>query len=268
MITLTGERWAPGVYNVLETAINESRRAGRIGYACYQAFWLGALDRDALNAVTLAKYSNQKTKYYFDAYNLGGLRGWEERVIDRYFADCRTILVPAAGAGREIAALAARGFEVSAFECTAALVDVATRFLAKQGVATWVHLTAPDEVPQLGVHDGIVIGWGAYMHIAGASRRIAFLRGLRGQIRSGGPMLASFYTRKGDSRELRFIAKAANALRRLRGSKELIEVGDELRGSFRHNLTESEVRREFEQGGFRLEEFSELEHPYAVGFAA
>lgn len=245
------------------------RRGGgfvrRIADAAFQGVRLGMLDRAGINAVTAAFYARSTSRYYDDAYNAGGLFDWEQTAIGRYFKAAKTLILGSAGAGRELLGLSARGFVVSAFECSPLLVEEARRRLARDGIATPFILAAPDDVPNLGSFDGAVLGWGAYTHIAGSAARVAFLRRLRAQIVAGGPILLSFRARRGDSRSMRMTAALGTAIRRLRGHADAVEVGDTLSGSFCHYATQHELERELDQAGFRLVHFGDTPYGHAVG---
>lgn len=59
--------------------------------------------------------------YRDSAYNESGFRDWEASAIAAYFPKSGRVLVPSCGGGREVLALARRGFEVVAFECEPSL---------------------------------------------------------------------------------------------------------------------------------------------------
>ena len=268
MASKRGSGWPVGLYRAVESAIAAGRYAGRIGYAVHQAIWLGVLDRHARSAITDGWYSRDKTRYQNEDYNRGGLKRWEEAVVDRYFARCKRVIVGGAGGGREAFALAQRGIAVDAFECVPRLVSTAQEVLRGAAAPTRVIWAAPDDVPELGMHDGAICGWGAYMHIAGSVNRVRFLRKLRAQLEIGSPLLVSFHPRSGDSRELRFIAALGSLVRKLRRSEEQVEVGDQMRGWYFHRFNRNDIEREFEAAGFRLDLYAEeYTDGYAVGIA-
>lgn len=247
------------------------RRGGgfvqRVADAAFQGLRLGMLDRAGINAATAAFYARSTVRYYDDAYNGSGLFAWEQTALERYFTAAKTLILGSAGAGRELLALSARGFVVSAFECSPLLAEEARRRLTGAGITTPLVAAAPDDVPVLGSFDGAILGWGAYTHVAGRAARVAFLRRLRAQIIAGGPILLSFRARRGDSRSRRLIATVGTALRRLRGRAEPVEIGDTLSGSFCHYATRREVERELGQAGFSLEFYSDEPYGHAVGKA-
>jgi len=243
-------------------------KIGRVLSAAYVGLFLGFIDtRENLNAVTKTQYSRDGIRYLDDDFNRSGLKYWERGVVDRYFANLGSVIVSSSGGGREVLALALRGLRVSAFECEEKFVRFSRALLAKARVQANVVVAAPEEVPSLGLHDGIIVGWGSYMHIPGSKARIEFLRRLRAQVVTGGPVLVSCELRKPEGRRSRVIATIANGIRRLRGSRSRLEVGDDLQGYYKHVFTEEELRRELSEAGFRLEWCSEKSYGHAVGFA-
>jgi hypothetical protein len=257
------------IYLGAEARLSSARkvRLGRLAYGLFEAAWLGIFDGEHLNAVTQAFYARTQHRYFDADYNTSGLRDWEGVAVERFFKSCGSVIVTAAGGGREVLALARRGLHVTAFECSPALALAGNAFLAEQGVAATIVLAPPDEVPNLQTHDGIVVGWGSYMHIAGRAARIAFLRRLRERVVAGGPLLLSFQTRPERAREREAVAGFANVLRRIARHRQPVEIGDELKGWYRHVFTRAEVEAELRAGGFEPAFFSQEGYGHAVGLA-
>lgn len=85
--------------------------------------WLGLLDKQAFHQISNQQY--QAWDSYQDRdYNLSGLQDWEEKAVERSFRDCRSVLLGAAGGGREIIALSRRQIQLDAFECCPRLGEV------------------------------------------------------------------------------------------------------------------------------------------------
>ena len=235
----------------------------------HQGVWLGMLDRAALNDVTRRVYGSGSL-YLATDYNESGLRAWETALIDRYFGRCRSVLVGAAGCGREAIVLCQRGMAVDAFECSEQLVEQGRRLLAAHGLRVAFFLSRPDEVPDaLGTYDGLIMGWGGYTHIVGRPARVALLRALRAHVRANGPLMVSFVSREQAprSRLYRGIATIARAIRWLRRSREPIELGDALPHGFSHRFTKDEIESELREGGFRPTFFSDVDYGVAVAYA-
>lgn len=243
------------------------RRLMRAVMALHQGVWLGLLDRRGLDQLGRRQYRGWR-RYADPAYNQSGLWDWEERALDEHFAHCRSVLVAAGGGGREQLALARRGLETAGFDCVEELVASSRQLLAEEGFEAEVHLAPASEVPEeLSRADGAVVGLGAYIHIPGSAQRVRFLRGLRRHLAPGAPLLVSFMTRQDDAHSYRWIAAVARFVRRLRGSREPVEIGDTLPATFRHHFTREQIAGELEEAGFELVEFAAEPYGHAVARA-
>lgn len=234
--------------------------------AVHQGFWLGLLDVDDLREVTATQYE-RRSKYHAADYNMSGFWTWEEDVVARFFGGCRSVLLGAAGGGREIVTLVRRGIQVDAFDCSPELVAACRHLLDVEGIAARVLLAPPDRLPEeLRCYDGAIMGWGGYMHIAGREARVRLLGDFRRHLRPGSPLLLSFFHRQAQySRHYRVVRGVGQLVRALRGGRRVVELGDSLPDAFVHCFTEDEVRAEMADAGFRLESFSESVFGHAVG---
>jgi len=105
------------------------------------------------------------------------------------------------------------------------------------------------------------------MHLVGRARRVALLQQFRARLRTGAPLLLSFFVRNRDL-EYQTVASMEKALRLARGGRESIELGDRWwRGTFCHFFTYDEIGVELALGGFDLEVFETVPRPYAVARA-
>lgn len=235
--------------------------------ALHQGVWLGVMGGRTLGQLSDRQY-RRWPRFADPEYNRGGLWPWERTAVDEQFAECRSVLVAATGGGREQLALAHRGLRTTGFDCVEALLDSCRSLLAEQGLEGTVLAAPPSRVPtDLGGFDGVMIGWGAYTHIPERGRRIRFLEGLRRTVPPGGPLLLSFMTREADSPSYRMIAAVAGLLRRLRLSRETVEVGDTLHGTFDHHFRREELEAELEAAGFALVRYEVEPYGHAVGRA-
>jgi len=232
----------------------------------YIGSWLGLLTRTQLHAIGERRYSRDQ-RYRSDEYNKTGLWAWEKDVLDRDFVGCRHVLLAAAGGGREVIALRRRGIEVEGFESDPDLVRFANQLLEREGMTPDIHLVPWDCTPDgEGNRDGVIVGWGAYMHIRGKERRVLFLRGLRSRLTAGSPILLSFNTRRDGSPYFRGIAAIGNVVAFLL-RRDSIEIGDSLVPNYAHYFTEAQLEAEMAAGGFEMISFEHREFGHAVGRA-
>lgn len=231
--------------------------------ALHDGIYLGLLDPNDLNEVTQHTYSQSKI-YPDDAYNLSGLFPWEQSAVDQFFNGCKSVLVAAAGGGREVIALVRRGIRADGFECNPQLLETAQRLLAREGLAANIVSAPADEVPtSFGLYDGGIVGYGAYRHLVGRQARVEFLRRFRGHLGPGGPLLLSFQLR-GESRRDRLVLKIAKLLGELRRAKVPAELGDILFDRFEHRFTRDEVEAELAAAGFKLAHLDQTLVSHAV----
>jgi hypothetical protein len=235
----------------------------------HEGFWLGWLDPEDLTAVTIRSFQ-QSRMYNGREHNQSGLFRWERETVDRFFSPSSRILVAASGGGRELIALHGLGFQADGFDCAPRLVETSRQLLQELGISSHVVSCPPNDVPpELTPHDSLIVGWGAYTHIPGSSRRIAFLRKLRASVPPGAPILVSFWVREGTSPDEGAAFRLAQWFRYLRGRPaETLEPGDHVtdRG-YRHCFAKAEIEAELKAGGFRMCHYSQADHPYAVGVA-
>ena len=230
---------------------NLASRAARWIYGLHEAIWLGVLNRADLTRVVVLQY-DQSACYLREEHNLSGLFDLEVVVLDREFRDCAAILVGAAGGGREVLGLAARGVRADGFDPSPALVDAAHKLLAARGIVSDYVLADPDRVPsQLGVYDGAIVGWGGYSHIPDSAPRIEFLRELASHLKHDSPILLSYWERSGEERLLMAVARIARFLGRLGFAGSRVELGDSTTQGFAHYFTREELEGELVAAGFR-----------------
>jgi hypothetical protein len=102
--------------------------------------------------------------------------------------------------------------------------------------------------------DGVIVGWGAYSLIHGRAARMRLLAEARERLPSGGVVLLSCFEASHHGRELRGTRTVANALRRVRGGRTPVELGDTLAPNLVHVFTHAELRDEIEGAGLELAE--------------
>lgn len=222
-------------------------------------FWLGVFCNKTLDLFDDYHYSRSE-KYHTDSYNFSGLKRWEAERVERFFVKGRKILLTAAGAGRETLALSSLGYEVDSYECNRDLVDYGNSFLKRHGNNIEIKYLPRNSVPfKNKVYDGVIIGWGAYSHIRTPGSRIEFLLKLKDCLKIEAPLMISFVTRAGSSRQDRIVKGIANLFRRLSG-REKVEEGDRLFSYFIHFFTEEEVRAEIQKAGYKVLDYYDIEY--------
>jgi len=232
--------------------------------ALHSGVWVGLLDNAQIKAALFRHYEDVE-QYTTAAHNLHGFIPYEKEMIHEHFGGCRSAIVAAAGGGREMIGLARMGIEVEGFECGRKLVKACQELLTKAGVTARVLEAEPDRVPPgLGKYDCGVVGLGAYAHILGRANRIAFMKDLRAHLSAGAPVFVSTSRRPEGSRYYGLIFRIAKTIRVLRGSRETIEVGDDILHCFSHYFVKSELRDEFQEAGFEMVACLEKHEMYAI----
>jgi SAM-dependent methyltransferase len=222
---------------------------------------LGSSDAAGLESRTLLYYS-RKSPFDEADYLARGLARWEVEAILDHFPPAGRILVAAAGGGRETLALAAMGYQPTAFDPSDHLLHKFRSLAAGEGR---IVKAAPSEVPLFGERfDGVVVGWGGYTHVPESARRAAFLRALARQMKPGAPLLLSFYLRRADDWRSRVATLASNAMRRSLGLPATVEIGDSMTDKFEHRFTEREVAEELTAAGLCPLTFKPQPFPHAV----
>jgi hypothetical protein len=245
------------------------RRLVKIRDAIHEGFRLGVLDPESCQQLTDQHYTSTRNgtsfdeNYFNQSFNLSGFFAWERPVLDKYFIGCTSVLIGAAGGGREMIEVARRGIRAIGFECNSDLFAACKTMLEAQGMKANVVQAKPNEVPDsLGVFDGAIIGWAAYTHMVGRARRVNFLKQIHKHIKPGGPLMLSFFIyQETISNRLKFqIARAIRFVRR----SEAVEPGDRVSTRFDHQFTEKEIREELAAAKFDVLFYSEKGYGHAV----
>ena len=220
-----------------------------------QGLSLGFLSNTGLERLTEHRYSVSFSSFAAESYLNAGLFIWERAAIRRYFPPGGRILVAAAGAGREMIALAHAGFLVDGFDCCAPLVEAGQNELRKQGIDAKLEYVPPSTVPGGGgYYDAVLVGFSGYMYIPGRDRRIRFLRDLCRFLNPGAPLMVSFT--EGSAGRLRvWTARIGTAVRRLRRA-EPVEEGDWLKTGFQHHFIQQQISAEMSEAGMELAYYS------------
>jgi len=134
---------------------------------------------------------------------------WEEDIVRRVFPEPPArVLIGGAGGGRETFVLAARGYDVTAFEPSPGLVHAMKAHAEKNGagvevligryetmpIVRQVDTGAPVDLSQREPFDVAMLGWSSFSHIRRRENRIATLRAFGALAR--GPVVVSFLVRQ------------------------------------------------------------------------
>jgi hypothetical protein len=240
------------IYFFLERLILSIHNAAA---ALIQGLTLGLLSNEQLERLTEQRYLQQAAHYSRESHVDSGLFVWEREAIGRYFPPDGRILVAAAGAGREMIALADSGFTVHGFDCCAPLVESGQSALRKHHIDAKLIYAPPSTVPACGRrYDAVLVGFSGYMYIPGRARRIHFLRGLREFLDPAAPVMVSF-TEGLPGRRRVWTARIGSAVRRLRRA-ESVEEGDCLKAGFQHHFDRQQIFSEMSEAGIDLTYFS------------
>jgi hypothetical protein len=223
--------------------------------AMLQGLLLGLLSYDQLERLTEQRYLRRYARYSDESYLNSGFFIWEQEAIRRHFPPGGRILVAAAGAGREMLALADSGFRVDGFDCCGPLVESGQNTLRKHHLDAKLVYAPPSSVPECGGHyDAVLVGFSGYMYIPGRARRVRFLRGLRKFLNPGAAVMVSFMEGIPGRRRV-WTARIGSAIRRLRRA-ELVEEGDCLRAGFQHHFVRQQILSEMKEAEIELVYFS------------
>jgi hypothetical protein len=154
---------------------------------------------------------NEKEALSIDLYDASfrpdndrdGLYEWEQQWFERRLpAPPASILIGAAGAGREASALRKLGYRVHAFEPSASAFQLCQSELGLESVdqASYEDLIATVlrgkstrlRIPSEATFDAVLLGWGSFGHVLQRADRLELLRACD-QITPHGPILLSTF---------------------------------------------------------------------------
>jgi hypothetical protein len=219
--------------------------------ALFEGFWLGILPDSVIDMVSERSYGGGGS-YINETYLDSGLYFWEEIAIKQFFPPGASVLVGSAGGGRELIGLVRAGYTVLGFECCRAMVAAGRQSLSTRGIGARLEWAPPCHIPTLPpdeIWDAAIVGWNGYTYMSPRSRRIAFLKSLRGRLKPGAPVLVSCAIRTGRSRLLIWTPRIANAVRALTFRPRAFTTGTRFPGLPRHEFTKQELEAELIEAG-------------------
>jgi hypothetical protein len=250
------------IYLFLERLIRFTHNAAA---ALIQGVALGLLSNPQLERLTEHRYAKHFASYASELHVKAGLFIWEREAVRRYFPRSGRVLVAAAGAGREMIALAGCGFRVDGFDCCAPLVEAGRNFFRQLDIEAKLVFAPPSTMPACeGRYDAVLVGFSGYMYIPGRDRRIRFLRELSRLAIPGAPVMVSF-TEGEIGRRRVWSARIGTFLRKLRAA-EPVEEGDCLKAGFQHHFVREQIVSEMTDAGLELVRYSGgTSYGHAVG---
>lgn len=231
--------------------------------ACFNGFWLGFLKHETLQQTPLHTYD---TSGWFAGkyHNFSGLYPWETQAIQQHFPKSGSILVAAAGAGREMLALLKMGYNVDGMECSETLVQKANQYLQESGFSPTVKHVPPSTIPKTeSLYDAAIFGWGTLSLIVSRQKRIECLKHLKKNLKPEAPLLISFFHHKGMSYSFKVTRAIANFIRYALG-RPYITPGDYMDNAFQHHFTTEEIKEELLEAGFRMGYFNNDDFACAI----
>ena len=222
--------------------------------AVFSGFWLGVMSEKSLDYSDELFYNRNK-HYSDDKYNLSGLFDWEKIMIKKHFSNAKSILLIAAGGGREVLALGKMGFEVDSYECNQTLIEYGNVLLQTNKIDNKIKYLPRNSVPsEIKKYDGIIVGWGAYSLIQGNKKRRSFLAGLYPFMHKETSLMVSFLWMEKKGKKDEIIKNISNFFR-IFSNKDKTEPGDRLVPDFIHYFSEEEIKNEFIQSKFRVTDY-------------
>jgi hypothetical protein len=188
---------------------------------------------------------------------------WEEQVIDKFFPPPPArILVGGAGGGREVFALASKGYEVVAFEPSRSLVESISNMVS-EGMAVEVFRAGYDDLPHLSpakpgnstanlddmrTFDAAIVGWGSFSHLTSKESRVRALKAFAKATK--GPIVVSFLSFRPNAKDTRPSLKLRRFLpgnfNREAGNAFSVYIG------FYHEMHEAEIMDIAHQSGLKI----------------
>jgi SAM-dependent methyltransferase len=233
--------------------------------ALHGGLWLGVLDADALSQSTQEFYAASRVFLDTD-HALSGLSNWEADVIAKHAPASGRVLVPAAGAGREIIALASMGYDAVGYDPSPDLVELGTQLIDDTGADATLIMSRGDNLPPdlKPPFDWILFGWAGINHVSRSSRRASLFRSLFKMLEHRGVLIVSFNERDADDRHLAIEHTLGSWIRRVRRVPDAVERGDTFIGYFSHLFTFEELTTELAAAGFEEIDRSRLPFPVLI----
>jgi SAM-dependent methyltransferase len=180
---------------------------------------------------------------------------WEEVLVERFIPPGAQVLVIGCGGGRDLAALAERGCQVTGVEPSDSAISQAQRMLREQHVPATLVKGFFEDVPVPGAFDAVIFSYYCYAFIPVSRRRTDALRKAAALLKPGGYVLVS--RASGTVRPRAALIRIARTVGALCGSDWRLEPGDVIwenrrrrpSYSFTHAFAVGELEREAAAAG-------------------
>ncbi|MDR1518195.1 MAG: class I SAM-dependent methyltransferase [Dysgonamonadaceae bacterium] len=189
-----------------------------------------------------------------------GLFDWEKPLFETFIKQGETVVVLAAGGGREVFALAKQGCNVRGYEADGKMVASAQRFFRENGMNIQFEKVGYNEVPD-NKCDVFVFGWGVYNHFWGRENRIALLQKAKNTLNADGKIIISFWAFSPLAKRRYDLVQRYNC----KFFKKNIEYASCLKKNcWGKYYSEKEIAGEAAAAGLRVEFFSSKDYGKAV----
>jgi SAM-dependent methyltransferase len=149
-----------------------------------------------------------------DADVASGLMAWEEDLVSRFLRAGDRVLVVGSGTGRDLIALAERGYRVAGVEPSWRARAVAERALQQRQLSAQIAGAFFEDAEVAGPFEAIVFSYYCYCYIPQPERRVAILRKAGALLAPGGRVFVSYFARTRGSPPLTALARVAARLSR------------------------------------------------------
>jgi SAM-dependent methyltransferase len=244
-----------------------SRVGGKPGNA-FLFVAAGLLRADDLQAAALEEFRDFGTS----ALEVDeGLYVNEKQFYARVLPPSGRVLVAGCGAGRDLIALRALGYDAEGLDPLPAMVDHARAHLARRGMTAPIHTSTVQDAVLEGSYDAVILSNGCYSFIRTARARVATLRRLGPCLSAGGCVIFSYFPFTRQSALGRWLIRTSARLARADWSPEPGDVfsrhsaGERIL-RYRHDFTREELAGECTAAGLRI--VAEQERIGTLRFAA
>jgi SAM-dependent methyltransferase len=138
-----------------------------------------------------------------------GLVEWDEELLARFVRPQEHVLLVGSGPGRDLIAMVARGYHVTAVEPARRATATARRHLAQRGLSAEILEGFFEDVDLRGHFDVIIFSNCCYSFIPESARRIAALRKATSHLTGGGRIIISYLTEQAGHPVLMKLARIA-----------------------------------------------------------